>query len=78
MSELERAPLRHELARTLLELGAAERRSGRRRAAREALERALELGRATGAEPVATRAEAELGAAEASAAAARVLAVSRT
>jgi DNA-binding CsgD family transcriptional regulator len=52
-----------ELARTLLDIGAALRRDRHRAAARAPLRRALDLARACGARPVAERAEHELRAA---------------
>lgn len=60
---LERSPARLEHAVSLLELGAAERRAGRRADAREPLRQALELARACGADAAATRAHDELVAA---------------
>ena len=53
----------YELARSELELGAALRRNGRRREAREPLRRALELAHVSGAGGVAARAREELAAA---------------
>ena len=60
VAQLERSPAQLELALTLIELGAAIRRAGRRADAREPLREALELARACGAEVVATRAHDEL------------------
>jgi DNA-binding CsgD family transcriptional regulator len=57
---LERSPARLEYARTLTELGAAERRASKRRAAREPLRRALDIAHARGADALATRAREEL------------------
>lgn len=54
------SPARLELARTLAELGAAQRRAGQRVAAREPLREAVELAHACGAELVAVRARQEL------------------
>jgi DNA-binding CsgD family transcriptional regulator len=59
---LRRSPARLELARTLLDLGAALRRAGRRSAAREPLREALELAQQCGAEPLARRVDVELAA----------------
>jgi DNA-binding CsgD family transcriptional regulator len=60
---LERAGARLELARTLTEHGAALRRAGRRREARDPLRRALDLATRCGALAVARRAREELVAA---------------
>jgi ATP/maltotriose-dependent transcriptional regulator MalT len=60
---LERSGPPHELARSLLERGAALRRDGRRSEAREPLRRALELAHRTGAGALARRAGEELAAA---------------
>jgi DNA-binding CsgD family transcriptional regulator/Flp pilus assembly protein TadD len=60
---LQRSPARLEHALALLELGAANRRAGRRTDAREPLREALELARACGADAVAVRAHDELVAA---------------
>ena len=49
-----------DLARTLIVLGAAERRPRRASAARDALVEALEISSAVGAAPVEARARAEL------------------
>jgi DNA-binding CsgD family transcriptional regulator len=57
---LQRSPARLEHAVTLLELGAATRRAGRRADAREPLRDALELARACGADTIAVRAHDEL------------------
>ena len=48
VAQLERSPARRELARSLVELGAALRRRGERKAAREPLRRALDLAAAGG------------------------------
>jgi DNA-binding CsgD family transcriptional regulator len=63
VANLQRSPARLEHALTLLELGAATRRVGRRADAREPLREALELARACGADAVAVRAHDELVAA---------------
>jgi DNA-binding CsgD family transcriptional regulator len=60
---LEPSPARLAHARALVDLGAALRRAGRRREAREPLQRAVDLARACGATPLATRAHEELAAA---------------
>jgi DNA-binding CsgD family transcriptional regulator len=60
---LAESPARLEQALSLLELGAAMRRSGRRAEAREPLGQALELARSCGADAVAARAHEELVAA---------------
>jgi DNA-binding CsgD family transcriptional regulator len=60
VEELERSPARRELARSLVELGGALRRAGRRVAAREALRRALDLAAAGGLNLTAERAREEL------------------
>jgi DNA-binding CsgD family transcriptional regulator len=57
---LENSEARLELARTLVELGAALRRGGARRAARDPLQRGLQLAHDCGAAPLAERARAEL------------------
>jgi DNA-binding CsgD family transcriptional regulator len=57
---LERSPARLEHVRTLVDLGAALRRSGRRRDAREPLREALDLGRRCGATALTDRALDEL------------------
>jgi DNA-binding CsgD family transcriptional regulator len=57
---LESAPAPLEHARALIDLGGALRRSGRRRAAREPLARALEISHRNGAAPLAVAARAEL------------------
>jgi DNA-binding CsgD family transcriptional regulator len=57
----ERLPLAFEHARTLLALGATERRANHKRAAREALERALDAFERLGAPLWAAKARAELG-----------------
>ena len=62
VEHLRRSPARLELARTLLDLGAAQRRAGKRSAARESLREALDLAQQCGAEPLATRIDEELGA----------------
>jgi DNA-binding CsgD family transcriptional regulator len=60
VSALERAPGMVELARALVELGAELRRRGRRRAAREALRRSLDLSVRCGAERLARLAHQDL------------------
>ena len=60
VEQLERSPARCELARSLVELGAALRRRGERAAAREPLRRALDLASAGGLVATAERARAEL------------------
>src|SRR5262249_30917211 len=60
--QLERPRARRELARPLVELGAALRRRGERVAAREPLRRALDIAAAGGLTATAERARAELGA----------------
>ena len=60
VAHLDRSPARLEQAVTLVELGAAIRRAGRRADAREPLRKALELARACGADAVAARAHDEL------------------
>jgi DNA-binding CsgD family transcriptional regulator len=62
VAELERSPLRRELARSLVELGAALRRRGERVAARAPLRRALDIATAGGLSAIAERARVELGA----------------
>jgi DNA-binding CsgD family transcriptional regulator len=57
---LESSPARLELARSLVEFGAAVRRSGQRTAAREPLHRGMELAHRCGAAPLADRARSEL------------------
>lgn len=57
---LARSPARYEHARSLVELGAALRRSGHRRDARESLEAGLELAHLCGAERTVVRARDEL------------------
>lgn len=57
---VERSPARYELARSLVEYGAALRRAGQRRAAREPLSEALELADRCGARRTAARAREEL------------------
>jgi DNA-binding CsgD family transcriptional regulator len=54
----DRAPL--ELSRTLVDLGSAQRRAGKRIECREALREAIELAEACGAAPLAERAHQEL------------------
>lgn len=63
VEQLERTQGRLELARALIELGAALRREGKRVAAREELRRGLELAHRAGARPLAEQARAELVAA---------------
>jgi DNA-binding CsgD family transcriptional regulator len=60
---LEGTPARLELAKALVECGAALRRSGKRLEARSHLRRGLELAHRAGARPLATRAREELVAA---------------
>jgi DNA-binding CsgD family transcriptional regulator/Flp pilus assembly protein TadD len=60
VAQLERSPRRLERAISLLELGAATRRAGRRADAREPLRKALELATSCGADAVAARAHDEL------------------
>jgi DNA-binding CsgD family transcriptional regulator len=60
VEHLERSPARRELGRSLVELGAALRRRGERRAAREPLRRALDLASAGGLVATAERAREEL------------------
>ena len=60
VAHLERSPARLELARALVELGAALRRRGERVAAREPLRRALDLAAAGGLVATAERAREEL------------------
>ena len=62
IEHLRRSPARLELARTLFDLGAAQRRAGRRSAAREPLREALDLAQQCGAEPLAARIDEELAA----------------
>jgi DNA-binding CsgD family transcriptional regulator len=62
VAELRRNGPPHELARSLLELGAALRRAGHRRESREPLLRSLELAQGSGAGEVAGRAREELAA----------------
>jgi len=57
---LEPSPARLELARSLVDLGAAVRRAGQRSAAREPLRRGLELAHRCGAAALAGRARTEL------------------
>ena len=60
VGHLERSPARRELARSLVELGAALRRRGERTAAREPLRRALDIASAGGLIATAERAREEL------------------
>jgi DNA-binding CsgD family transcriptional regulator len=60
VAELNRSPARRELARSLIELGAALRRRGERKAAREPLRRALDIATAGGLVAIAERAREEL------------------
>jgi DNA-binding CsgD family transcriptional regulator len=60
VGHLERSPARRELARSLVELGAAMRRRGECQAAREPLRRALDLAAAGGLAATAERAREEL------------------
>lgn len=62
VSLLERSPAQLELARALVDLGAALRRCGQRRDSRGHLQQAYELARDCGAEPLATTARQELAA----------------
>ena len=62
VEHLRRSPARLELARTLFDLGASQRRAGKRGAAREPLREALDLARQCSAEPLATRIDEELAA----------------
>jgi DNA-binding CsgD family transcriptional regulator len=59
---LRASPARLELARSLADLGSAQRRAGMRRDARDALREALELAHRCGATAIAERAHEELGA----------------
>jgi DNA-binding CsgD family transcriptional regulator len=59
-AELERSPSPVERARALIELGAALRRSGRRRDAREPLRQALDIARRCEAHALTSRADEEL------------------
>jgi DNA-binding NarL/FixJ family response regulator len=65
--------MRLERARTLVDLGAAQRRANRRRAARDSLDEALTLCAAIGATPWAARAAAEAAAVSGRSAAAEEL-----
>ena len=60
VSQLDRSPARREFARSLIELGAALRRRGERKRAREPLRRALDLASAGGLVASAERAREEL------------------
>ena len=60
VSVLEASPARVETARALADYGAALRRAGQRKQAREPLERALDLAHYCGARRIAARARAEL------------------
>jgi DNA-binding CsgD family transcriptional regulator len=60
VGQLERSPARHELARSLVDLGGALRRDGQRVAAREALRRGLDIAAAGGLTATAERAREEL------------------
>ena len=62
VEHLRRSPARLELARTLCDLGAAQRRTGKRSAAREPLREALGLAAQCGAEALARRIDEELAA----------------
>ena len=62
VSLLARSPARLELARALVDFGAALRRAGRRRDSRSPLRQAYELARDCGAAPLATTARQELAA----------------
>ncbi|HEY8467504.1 MAG TPA: AAA family ATPase [Solirubrobacterales bacterium] len=59
---LEGSPSRFELATAIIELGSAQRRSGARNQAKEALLRGFELAHGFGALPLVDRARSELGA----------------
>ena len=59
---LERTPARLELARTVVDLGAALRRANQRVAAREALQRGMDLAHRCGADALVDRAHGELAA----------------
>jgi DNA-binding NarL/FixJ family response regulator len=63
VEQLELSPARRELARSLVELGAALRRRGARKAAREPLRRALDLAAACDAPGLAEHVRTELYAA---------------
>jgi DNA-binding CsgD family transcriptional regulator len=60
VAQLERSPARRELARSLIELGAALRRGGERKAACEPLRRALDIAAEGGLVATARRAQEEL------------------
>jgi DNA-binding CsgD family transcriptional regulator len=62
IESLRRSPARLELARTLFDLGAAQRRTGKRGVAREPLREALDLAEQCGAEVLAARIDDELAA----------------
>jgi DNA-binding CsgD family transcriptional regulator len=62
VEHLERSPARLEQAYALVDYGAALRRSGDRRAAREPLRQGLDIAAAAGAHPLAERARQELSA----------------
>jgi DNA-binding CsgD family transcriptional regulator len=62
VEQLRRSPARLELVRALLDLGAAQRRAGKRSAAREPLREALGLAEECGAEALARRIDEELAA----------------
>ncbi|MEU9451549.1 AAA family ATPase [Streptomyces sp. NPDC048277] len=66
VDRLRRLPLPVELVRTLIALGAVERRARRRNGAREALAEALETATRVGAVPLASRARDELARLDAS------------
>jgi DNA-binding CsgD family transcriptional regulator len=60
VAQLERSPARHELARSLVDLGGALRRDGQRLAARDTLRRALDIAAAGGLTATAELAREEL------------------
>jgi DNA-binding CsgD family transcriptional regulator len=62
VEQLRRSPARLELARTLFDLGAAQRRAGKRSAAREPLREALGLAEQCGAEALVRRIDDEVAA----------------
>jgi len=62
VEHLRRSPARLELAQALFDLGAAQRRAGKRSAARQPLRDALELAWRCGAEPLAMRIDEEMAA----------------
>ena len=60
VEKLEESGARYELARSLIELGSALRRSGQRSPSREPLRRGMELAHLSGADPLTERAREEL------------------